>query len=123
MSRLAGLFVAWAINIAALWVANRLFGGVMIHGGAAYLVGAAVLGIANTILKPVLTILTLPLVLLSLGFFLLVINIAMVSLAVWVTPNFAINGFWTYTGTVVIVWLVNLAGDALLKQAPESRRA
>jgi len=122
VARLARLLVAWAINAAALWVANDLFAGVHIHGRAAYLIGAAVLGVANAVLKPILTILTLPLVLVTLGFFLLIINIAMVALAAWVTPNFSIHGFWAYVGTVVVVWLVNWAADALADRAPKNWR-
>jgi putative membrane protein len=122
MTRLVALLVAWAINIAALWVANRLFGGVRIHGAAAYLIGAAVLGIANAVIKPVLTILTLPLILVTLGFFLLVLNIAMVALAAWITPKFSVHGFWTYAGTVIVVWLVNWAGRELVDRADEARR-
>ncbi len=121
MTRLARVLVTWAINGAALWVANGLFGGVHIHGSAAYLIGAAVLGIANAVLKPILTILTLPLVLVTLGFFLLVINVAMVALAAWVAPNFSIHGFWTYVGTVVVVWLVNWAVDTFVERtAPKT---
>jgi putative membrane protein len=120
VARLARLLVAWAINAAALWVANDLFDGVHIHGRAAYLIGAAVIGVANAVLKPILTILTLPLVLVTLGFFLLIINIAMVALAAWVTPNFSIHGFWAYVGTVVVVWLVNWAADALADRAPKN---
>jgi putative membrane protein len=122
VARLARLLVAWAINAAALWVANDLFAGVHIHGRAAYLIGAAVLGVANAVLKPILTILTLPLVLVTLGFFLLIINIAMVALAAWVTPRFSIHGFWAYVGTVVVVWLVNWAADALADRAPKNWR-
>jgi putative membrane protein len=122
VARLARLLVAWAINAAALWVANDLFDGVHIHGRAAYLIGAAVIGVANAVLKPILTILTLPLVLVTLGFFLLIINIAMVALAAWVTPNFSIHGFWAYVGTVVVVWLVNWAADALADRAPKNWR-
>jgi len=107
------LAVALAVNALALWVANRLFGGVRIHGWAAYLIGAAALGFANGILKPVLTILTLPLVLLTLGLFYLLINIAMVAFAAWVAPDFTVHGFWTYVGTVVVIWLVNWAVDQL----------
>jgi putative membrane protein len=101
------LAVAWAINAAALWLADALFASVRIDGWKAYLIGAAVLGIANGIIKPVLAILTFPLIVLTLGLFLLVINIAMLALAEWIAPDFAINGFWTYVGTVVIIWLVN----------------
>jgi putative membrane protein len=102
------LAVAWAVNAAALWVADVLFTGVRIDGWKAYLIGAAVLGIANGIIKPVLALLTLPLIILTLGLFLLVINIAMLALAEWIAPDFSITGFWTYVGTVVIIWLVNL---------------
>src|SRR5919199_2799361 len=106
MTFLPKLAVAWAINAAALWVADALWDGVRIHGWTAYLIGAAVLGIANTVLKPLLTVLTLPLIIVTLGFFYLVINIAMVALAEWIAPDFSIDGFWSYVGTVVVIWFV-----------------
>src|SRR5918912_2634517 len=99
------LALSLAINAAALWVADALFSGVRIHGWWAYIIGAAVLGIANAVIKPVLALLTLPLIILTLGLFLLAINIAMVALAEWIAPNFSIDGFWTYVGVVVIIWL------------------
>jgi putative membrane protein len=102
--------VAWAINAAALWAADGLWDGVRIDGWTSFLVGAAVLGLANTILKPLLAIVTLPLIILSLGFFYLLINIAMVALAEWVAPDFSIDGFWSYVGTVAVVWAVNWIG-------------
>jgi putative membrane protein len=114
MSFAPRLAIAWAINLAALWAANTIWGGVHIHGWAAYLIGSAVLGIANAVLKPLLTILTLPLIIITLGFFYLLINIAMIALAEWITPNFSINGFWTYVGTVLVVWAVNWIGDHVL---------
>jgi putative membrane protein len=108
------LVVALGINVLALWIANALFDGVRIHGAWAYIIGAAVLGIANAILKPVLTVLTLPLIILTLGVFYFVINIAMLLLAEWIAPNFSIDGFWTYVGAVVIIWLVNWASHSLV---------
>ena len=106
--------IAWAVNAAALWAANALWDGVRIHGWAAYLIGAAVLGIVNAIVKPVLTVVTLPLIIVTLGFFYLIINIGMVALAEWIAPNFSIDGFWAYVGTVVVVWAVNWIGDHVL---------
>jgi putative membrane protein len=114
MSFAPRLAIAWAINLAALWVANAVWDGVRIHGWKAYLIGSAVLGIANAVLKPLLTIVTLPLIILTLGFFYLLINVAMVALAVWITPNFSIDGFWTYVGTVAVVWAVNWIGGQVL---------
>ena len=116
------LLIAWATNALALWVANGLFDSVRIHGWASYLLGAAVLGIANAFIKPVLAILTLPLILVTLGFFLLVINIAMVGLAEWIAPHFSVDGFWTYVGTVGVLWLVNWAGQAVVDRAPRRRQ-
>jgi putative membrane protein len=66
------------------------------------------------VLKPLLTVLTLPLIIITLGIFYLVINIAMVALAELIAPNFSIDGFWTYVGTVVVVWAVNWIGDQVL---------
>ena len=116
MTLLPRLAVAWAINAAALWAANALWDGVSIHGWAAYLIGSAVLGVANTVIKPLLAVLTLPLIIITLGLFLLVINIAMVALAEWIAPNFSIDGFWTYVGVVVIIWLVNWASWRLIDE-------
>jgi putative membrane protein len=109
-----GLVVALGTNALALWVCDKLFDGVHIHGFWAYAIGAAVLGFANTIIKPVLAILTLPLVILTFGLFYLLIAIGMVALTVWITPNFSVSGFWDYVGVVFIVWIVNWAVGALL---------
>jgi putative membrane protein len=117
------LLVAWAINGAALWVADAIFSGVAIHGLWSYLIGAAVLGIANAILKPILTLLTLPLVILTLGLFMLVINIAMLALAEWAAPHFSIDGFWNYVGIVLVIWLVNWVAHAAIDRAEGSRRS
>jgi putative membrane protein len=121
MPTLARFAVALAINALALWVANGLFSGVHIHGWGAYILGAAVLGFANAVLKPVLAILTLPLIVVTLGFFLLLINIGMVALTAWITPNFTVHGFWTYVGVVVILWLVNWAGNAFVDRTVRAR--
>ena len=122
MPFVARLAFALAVNALALWVCDVIFDGVRIHGWWAYIIGAGVLGIANTVIKPVLTLITLPLIILTLGLFLLVINIAMLALAEWIAPNFSIDGFWTYVGTVVIVWLVNWIGHSLEDQVVGERR-
>jgi putative membrane protein len=116
------LAIAWAINLAALWAADALWHGVRIDGWASYLIGSAVLGVANAVLKPLLTIATLPLIIITLGLFYLVINIAMVALAELAAPHFSIDGFWTYVGTVVVVWAVNwIAGQILGDLATRAR--
>src|ERR671938_1090819 len=122
MSLLPRLVVAWAVNAGALWVADALWDGVRINGWAAFLIGAAVLGIANAVVKPVVAVLTLPLIILTLGFFYLVINIAMVALAEWIAPNFSIDGFWSYVGTVFVVWVVNWLSHQIIGEAQRRPR-
>jgi putative membrane protein len=117
---LSRLVVAWAVNAGALWVAQALFSGIHIHGWAAYLIGSAVLGVANAILKPILTILTLPLIIVTLGISYFLINVAMLALAAWIAPHFSIHGFWTYVGAVVVIWAVNWIADQLIER-PERR--
>lgn len=116
MPILLRLVVAWLINAAALWVCDWLFDGVDIDGWWPLLIGAAVLGVINTILKPVLVLFSIPLILVTLGFFLLLINIALLALVSWIVPDFDISGFWTYVGCVFVIWIVNtvleqFAGD------------
>jgi putative membrane protein len=99
--------LAWVANIAALAVADWIFSGVSIDGWGPLLIGAAVLAIANTIVKPILTLLTLPLVIITLGLAYFAINVLMLALAEWIAPDFSINGFWTYIGATIVVLIVN----------------
>jgi putative membrane protein len=103
------LILSWISNILALLVADWIFSGVSIEGWWPLLLGAAVLGIANTIVKPILTLLTLPLVLITLGLFYFVINVLMLALAEWIAPDFSIDGFWTYIGATIVISIMNWA--------------
>ena len=110
----ARILIAWLVNAAALWLADALFDGVSIDGWWPLLIAAAVLGVLNALLKPVLVLLSIPLIVLTLGLFLLLINIAVLGLTDWISGDgFDINGFWPYVGTVIVVWLVNAVLGAL----------
>ena len=119
---LARIAIAIGVNALALWVANAIWDSVSLHGFWAYFIGAVVLGVANAVLKPILAILTLPLIILTLGLFYLLINIAMVALAEWIAPNFSIDGFWTYVGVVIIIWLVNVVSYWAIDSLEGDRR-
>lgn len=111
------LIVRTAISMIALAIADWLFDSVSIGDFSSLFVAGLVLGIANAVLKPILTLLTLPLVIVTLGLFLLVINIAMVGLAEWIAPEFSIDGFWGYVGVVFVVWIVNWIAGALAEKS------
>jgi putative membrane protein len=120
-------FVAWllitlGINILALLVINWLFDSIGIQGFWSYFLGALTLTVANAILKPILAILTLPLIVLTLGIAYFAINVAMLALAEWIAPNFSIDGFWTYVGATIVVWLVNVCMQGVLRMMSDGGR-
>ena len=111
---LVGALIGWGVNIVALLVIDWLFDSVEIGRWGSILLGAAVLAIGNAFLKPVLAILTFPLIILTLGLSYFALNIAMLALAEWIAPDFSIDGFWTYVGATIVVWLVNWILNAVL---------
>lgn len=118
---LVGVLVAWGVNIVALLVVDSLFDSVQIGRWGPVLIGAAVLGIANAVVKPVLVLLALPLIIVTLGLAYFAISLAMLALAEWIAPDFVINGFWTYVGATIVVWLVNWVLHALLDNVIDGR--
>lgn len=114
MEGIVRLLVAWGINVLALIVCDWLFDSFDIERWGPLLLAAAVLGIANAILKPIVAVLTLPLIIVTLGIGYFAINVAMLALAEWIAPDFSIDGFWTYVGATIVVWLVNWVVGSLL---------
>ena len=111
---LVRLLIAWGVNILALIVVDWLFDSVYIEWPGSVLIGAAVLAFGNAFIKPILAILTLPLIIFTLGLAYFAINVAMLALAEWIAPDFSIDGFWTYVGATIVVWFVNfVVGRAL----------
>ena len=110
------LALAWLANAAALWVADEVFAGVVVDDWAALAVAALVFGIVNAVVKPVLVLLSFPFILLSLGAFLLLVNVAMLGITDWLVGGFDIEGFWTYVGATIVVWLVNAVFQAVVKR-------
>jgi putative membrane protein len=111
---LVSALVGWGVNIVALLVIDSIFDGVEIGRWGPVLIGAAVLGIANAVIKPILAIFTLPLIIVTLGLSYFAINVAMLALAEWIASDFSIDGFWTYVGATIVVWLVNWILNTLL---------
>jgi putative membrane protein len=111
---LVRLLVLWGINVLALIVVDWLFDGVEIGRWGSLLLGAFILMVGNAILKPILAILTLPLVIITFGLSYFALNVLMLAFAEWVAPKFTIDGFWTYIGATIVVWLVNLVVSRLL---------
>ncbi len=108
-----GVIIKVLINAAALWVAVLLLDGLTLTedfgdtGWIHLLIIGLILGIANAIVRPILTVLSLPLVLVTLGLFLLVVNAAVLALVIAISGAVGLgiesDGFgWTFLGALVV---------------------
>ena len=113
------LVLTAGINVLALLLINWMFDSVGIQGFWSYFLGALTLTVGNAIIKPILALLTLPLIIVTFGLAYFAINVAMLALAEWVAPHFAIDGFWTYVGATIVVWLVNVSVGWVLDRVRE----
>ena len=106
-----GLWIRWLVLAFAILIASYLVDGIQVDGFLNAALAAAVLGILNAVVRPVLLLLTLPITVLTLGFFFFVVNAAMLKLASGVIPGFYVYGFWPAVfGSLLISlvsWLVN----------------
>jgi putative membrane protein len=88
------LLLRWGLLACALVLVAHLYPGVKVNSFASALVAALVLGLLNTLVRPILILLTLPVTLLTLGLFLFVINALMFWAAASVLEGLYVTGFW-----------------------------
>ncbi len=105
------LLISWLTNAVVLWVVVILLSGVKVADVGALLLAAAVFGVLNTVLKPLLRFITLPLALLTFGVAWFFVSLLMLLLTDHLVSGFHINGFWTLVWATLIVWVVNLVLD------------
>jgi putative membrane protein len=106
----------WGITALSLWAASRIFKGLKFTDVPSLVIAALLLGLANAIVKPLLIVLTLPLTLLTFGFFLLVINALMILLVARLVKGFQVSGFWTAFFASIFVSLLSIVAGALVGQ-------
>jgi len=112
---MTGFVVRALISAIGLWIATRWVSGIRIDNPGTLVLAGLLLGVVNAVVRPILVILTLPITLLSLGFFLLIVNTAMVALVAWMLPGFHIyGGFWSAFETALIVWITGWLGSWLI---------
>jgi putative membrane protein len=109
------LFLRWLFLAIAIGLTAWLMPGVMVQGAAgtpAWFINlfmiAAVFGLVNAIIRPIVMLLTCPLVMLTFGLFTLVINALMLSLTNWLLPNIlTVDGFWTTFFAALIIAIIS----------------
>lgn len=106
----------FVVSIIAIIVAAYVMPGVDVTVLGAVVL-AIVLGVLNVFVKPILTILTLPVTILTLGLFSLVINALLIMLADIIVPGFSVGGFWTALLFSVVLSLINAFFHLLLEKS------
>jgi putative membrane protein len=106
-----GFLVRAAIVALGLWVATTWVNGVSIDTPGTLVLAGVLLGIVNSVVRPIAILLTLPMTIVTLGLFLMVINAGMVALVAWMLPGMHVSGFWAAFWAAVIVSLVSIVGS------------
>ena len=112
-----GAFIAKVVIAAvALWLAAVIVPGIDYDGWLNLLLAGLLLGLVNAFVRPVVTILTLPVTILTLGLFLLVVNAAMIGLVGLLLPGFHVDGFWPAVFAAIVTGVVSWVGQALIRE-------
>jgi len=102
-----GIVVRWLISSFAILITSYVLEGIRVDGFFSAFCAAAILGILNAVLRPVLLILTLPINILSLGLFTFVINAILLMMASGVISGFDVRGFWSAVMGSMVISLVS----------------
>jgi putative membrane protein len=113
----ARFFLHWLVIAVALGAATYAVPGIHIASGPVLLFAALVLGFINAVVRPVLVVLTLPLTVLTLGFFYFVVNAAAFGLAAALVPGFTVASFGSALFGSTVVALVSWVFGALIRAA------
>jgi putative membrane protein len=108
------LLITWLINALALLAVPYLMQSVTVDSFWTALIAALVLGLVNTLVRPLLVLLTLPVTLLTLGLFIFIINGLMFWVVAQLVSGFHVSGFWSAVGGALLYSIISWALSALL---------
>lgn len=108
------LILTWLINAAALLAVPYLIHSVSVDSLTTALIGALVLGLVNTLIRPILIVLTLPVTVVSLGLFIFVLNGFMFWLVAQWVDGFHVTSFWAAIGGALLYSVISWALSTLL---------
>jgi putative membrane protein len=108
-------FLTWIVAAVSLIITANIVPGMAVVSFPAAMLAAVVIGLVNAVVRPIITLLTLPLSILTLGLFLFVVNAISLSLASWLAGafniGFTVSGFWpALFGSIVLSFVSGLIG-------------
>lgn len=98
-----------------LWVASKIVPGLYVRDTTALILAALLLGVVNAFVRPVVTILTLPLTIVTLGLFLLIVNAAMIGLVSVIVPGFSVHGLVAGILAAIVTGISSWIGGMILR--------
>lgn len=110
------LLVKWLLSAVALLIVAYLYSGVQVSSFGSAMIAALVIGLLNTVLRPVLVVLTLPVTILTVGLFLFVVNGLMFWAASGLLNGFHVSGFWAAMLGALIYSLLGLVIESLVSR-------
>lgn len=110
------ILLRWLLNALALILVSKLLAGFGVASLWSALIAAAILGLVNVLVRPILLVLTLPINLLTLGLFTFVVNALMLLLVSSIVRGFTIDGFGTALIGALLLWLISMVLDFLFER-------
>lgn len=112
---LAKFFVRAIFAALGLWIAAKFVPGVHVRDAETLILAAVLLGLVNAFIRPIVFILTLPLTIITLGFFLLIVNAAMILLVAMFLPGFTVHGLIAGILAAIVTGLTSWIGHAVVR--------
>ncbi|MGV6858870.1 MAG: phage holin family protein [bacterium] len=107
---LFGLFILWLATAFGLWICSLLIDGIQADSDGDLLLAALILGILNALIRPLITVLTLPLTVLTFGLFAIVVNALMLKLTAAIVPGFRVDSWGSALLSALLMSLFGIAG-------------
>ncbi len=105
--QIVAFLLGWALSTLGMWISITLFG--VITGDYdvwLFVLAGLIFSIVNTVIRPLATVFSLPLIIVSLGLFTIIINTAMVALTIWIMPNVTMD-FWGAVLSSIVMSIAN----------------
>lgn len=113
------LLINWIINAASLLAVPYLMDSVQLGSVWSAFIAAAILGLVNTLIRPILLVLTLPVTFVSLGLFVFVINGLLFWLVAQLVKGFYVAGFWSAVCGALLYSIISWALNTLIMERPD----
>jgi putative membrane protein len=117
------LAYGFAANLLGIFLASML--GLLEYGGSflTLILASVAFGVINALIRPVVTVLSLPAIIMTFGLFIFVVNALMLWLTSIVVPSFNVIGFWHTVGAAIVIGLVNFVLHALVGDVSKEQLA